>query len=807
MIYPSDLEIKIGFDRIRAMLQSKCMCALGVRQLEEIRLHTSISKVEMLLNQTEEFRQICIQNLPFPQSNYLDLSAALKRIKTPGAYLDPEEMTDLRMSYLTILGIIRFVGKTHNDGQPVFPALHTLVSQIEAVPHLTKNIEAIVDERSHVINSASPALAEIRSRKKRLEREAEKKVTQILQYAKREGLVSDDVELSLRNGRQVIPIPASNKRKIKGVIHDQSATGQTCFLEPIEAFELNNEIHELQMEEHLEIVRILKTFADSVRPHVTQLLAAYRMLGKIDLIRAKALLAMEMRAMLPKISDKPIINWVKAYHPLLYLSHTAQNKHVEPLSMSLDDKQRILVISGPNAGGKSVCLKTCGLLQYMLQCGLLVPMESYSEAGIFQRIFIDIGDQQSLENDLSTYSSHLVNMKFFLGNASASTLFLIDEFGAGTEPRIGGALAEAILEQLNASGAIGVITTHYSNLKLMAANHKGIANASMLFDTKNMRPLFKMKTGNPGSSFAFEIARSIGLSEQILKKAGEYSGIQELDFDRQLHELDLKKNELEEKELQLKAADKLFTELVDKYQRLHSDLEQRKNEILSKARTDAKKLMADTNRMIENTIRKIRESQAEKAITKEARKDLEIFSESLKTPQGDNPTPVSLEDPEETIPMKVAGLPKTGDFVRVEGHTGIGELIETDGYQAVVAIGNIRFKTRLTNLEKLNAKQAKSLLQQRVKIKLGFDINQKAAEFNPNLDIKGYRAEEAITELRRFIDDALLLGARELKVTHGKGDGILREAVRQTLKGIAQVKTMRDEHPDRGGAGATLIEL
>jgi len=783
------------------------MCALGIRQLEGIRLHNSIGKIEMLLNQTEEFRQICIQNLPFPQSNYLDLTAALKRIKTPGAYMDPQEMTDLRLSYVTILGIIRFVGKTHNDGQPVFPALHNLVSQIEALPHLIKNIEAIIDERSHVINSASPALAEIRNRKKRLEREVEKKVTQILQFAKREGLVSDDVELSFRNGRQVIPIPASNKRKIKGVIHDQSASGQTCFLEPIEAFELNNEIHELQMEEHLEIVRILKSFADSVRPHVSQLLAAYRMLGKIDLIRAKALLAMEMRAMLPKITDKPIINWIKAYHPLLYLSHTAQHKHVEPLTISLDDKQRILVISGPNAGGKSVCLKTCGLLQYMLQCGLLVPMESYSEAGIFQRIFIDIGDQQSLENDLSTYSSHLVNMKFFLSNATASTLFLIDEFGAGTEPRIGGALAEAILEQLNASGAIGVITTHYANLKLMAANHKGIANASMLFDTKNMRPLFKMKTGNPGSSFAFEIARNIGLPEQILKKAGEYSGIQELDFDRQLHELDLKKNELEEKEMQLKAADKLFTELVDKYQRLHSDLEQRKNEILSKARTDAKKVMADTNRMIENTIRKIRESQADKTITKEARKDLEIFSESLETPQEVNPTPLSIEEPAETIPMKVAGLPKTGDFVRVEGHTGIGELIETDGNQAVVAIGNIRFKTRLANLEKLNAKQAKSLLQHRVKIKLGFDINEKAAEFNPNLDIKGYRAEEAIMELRRFIDDALLLGARELKVTHGKGDGILREAVRQTLKGIAQVKSMRDEHPDRGGAGATLIEL
>lgn len=807
MIYPSDLEIKIGFDRIRTMLQSKCMCALGVQQLEGVRLHNSIGTIEMLLNQTEEFRQICIQNLPFPQSNYLDLTAALKRIKTPGAYLDPEEMTDLRLSYVTILGIIRFVEKTHNDGLPVFPALHTLASQIEAMPQLIKNIEAIIDERSQVRNSASPALAEIRSRKKRLEREVEKKVTQILQFAKREGLVSDDVELSLRNGRQVIPIPVSNKRKIKGVIHDQSASGQTCFLEPIEAFELNNELHELQMEEHLEIVRILKAFADSVRPHVAQLLAAYRMLGKIDLIRAKALLALEMRAMLPKITDKPIINWVKAYHPLLYLSHTAQNKHVEPLSISLDEKQRILVISGPNAGGKSVCLKTCGLLQYMLQCGLLVPMESYSETGIFQRIFIDIGDQQSLENDLSTYSSHLVNMKFFLGNATASTLFLIDEFGAGTEPRIGGALAEAILEQLNASGAIGVITTHYANLKLMAANHKGIANASMLFDTKNMRPLFKMKTGNPGSSFAFEIARNIGLPEQILKKAGEYSGVQELDFDRQLHELDLKKNELEEKEMQLKAADKLFTELVDKYQRLHSDLEQRKNEILSKARSDAKKLMADTNRMIENTIRKIKESQAEKTTTKEARKDLEIFSESLETPVGVNPSPVTPEEPAEILPMKVAGLPKIGDFVRVEGHTGIGELIETDGNQAVVAIGNIRFKTRLTNLEKLNAKQAKSLLQHRVKIKLGFDINEKAAEFNPNLDIKGYRAEEAIMELRRFIDDAILLGARELKVTHGKGDGILREAVRQTLKGIAQVKSMRDEHPDRGGAGATLIEL
>lgn len=770
-------------------------------------MQVDFSKVEVLLNQTEEFRQICMQNLPFPSSHYLDLTPSLKRIKTVGTFLEPEELTDLKVSYQSILSIHVFLNRKGSNGQHLFPALNTIVGEFEPQTGLIKSIENIVDERSTVRNNASKTLAGIRQKKQRMEAEVAKKVSLLLQYAKREGLVADDVELSLRNGRQVIPVPVANKRKIKGVIHDQSATGQTCFVEPIEAFEINNEIGELQIQENLEIIRILKSFADYLRPMVSQLLASYGMLGTIDFVRAKALLALEMGAMLPQLNDKPIMQWTKAYHPLLYLSHKAQNKWVEPLSITLNEQQRILVISGPNAGGKSVCLKTCGLLQYMLQCGLLVPMESYSVVGIFQRIFIDIGDQQSIDNDLSTYSSHLLNMKYFMGNATQQTLFLIDEFGAGTEPRIGGALAEATLEKLNASGALGVITTHYANLKLMAGKHQGICNASMLFDTTSMRPLFKMKIGNPGSSFAFEIARSIGLPEEILQRAGDTLGIQDLDFDRQLQDLETKKLALEEKELHLKLMDKHFSELVDKYEILHKELEEKKGEIMAKARSDAKKMLAETNRIIENTIRKIKESQADKTSTKEAREELTKYTELLDI----QPTSISITESKqeklESMPQKALCKPKVGDYVRVEGHTGVGELLEADGNQAVVAIGNIKFRTRIANLEKLDSKQAKSFLQPKVKIKLAFDINQKATEFSPHLDIKGFRAEEAIQELRRWIDDAILLGIKELRITHGKGDGILREVVRQTLKSIPQVKGMRDEHPDRGGTGVTYIEL
>jgi len=807
LIYPADFEVKIGFDRIRAMLASQCLSPLGLKQIELIAMQSRFEEIEMFLNQTEELRQILLQNLPFPQSNYFDLTDSLQRITPQETFLEPDELLELKVSYETILKIKAFLEQRLGSGMPKFPALASITTPLEVHPGILKDIGRIIDDKGNIRNSASPALAGIRQKLLRLASESTRKIEQVLQQAKAQGFVASDVELTLRNGRQVIPIPVPHKRRIRGIVHDQSASGQTVYLEPEEAFELNNEIRQYELEERQEIIRILKVFAATIRPFLPQIYEGYQMLGRIDATRAKALLAIAMGAQKPRLIDRPIIKWVRAFHPLLYLAHKAQNKHVEPLNLSLGEETRILVISGPNAGGKSVCLKTCGLLQYMIQCGLLVPMEDYSEAGIFERLYIDIGDQQSLENDLSTYSSHLLNMTYFLKNCKPNTLFLIDEFGAGTEPRIGGAIAEAILESLNNKEAVGLVTTHYANLKLMAGKQLGIDNGSMLFDTRNMRPLFKLKTGNPGSSFAFDIARSIGLPEEILAKAGAYAGVNDLDFDRQLHDLDLKKANLEDKEKQLRMADQFLSEMLDKYQNLYSEIESRKGEILSQARSEARKMIAEANRTIENTIRKIKEAKAEKIPTKTARKDFTDYAESLQANEPatiGKPQSQKIQEPvleTETGPLSI------GDAVRVEGQKMIGEIFEISGNIAVVRFGSIRFRLNTANLIKVKKNLLPEDATPRVKVKMAFDINEKASSFNPVIDIIGLRAGEAVTKLKQFIDDALLLGIKHLKVTHGKGEGILREAVRATLQTIPEVRRYTDEHVDRGGAGATLIEL
>ena len=807
LIYPADLEEKIGFDRIRTMLSERCMSSLGRRQAGRIRMLTQKDRIALLLNQTEEFRQILLQSLPFPQSNYYDPEEVFRRIRPRDTFIEPDELLDLKLSYDTILRIISFLTPKNPEEEPAFPGLATLTKDLVTDPFLPRSIDRIVDERAEVRSSASEALAGIRRKKARLEGEANRRIAQLLQQAKQQGLVAPDVELALRNGRQVIPIGAAYKRKIRGIVHDQSATGQTVYLEPEEVFEINNEIIDLELEERQEIISILKDFTNGVRPMIPAMESCYRMLGIMDAIRAKALVALDMQAQKPRLNDKPGMQWIRAMHPLLYLSHKAQNKHVEPLDIILDDTMRILVISGPNAGGKSVCLKTCGLLQYMVQCGLLVPMADYSEAGIFEALFIDIGDQQSLENDLSTYSSHLLNMKHFMEHSRENTLFLIDEFGAGTEPRIGGALAEAILEKLNREKAFGVVTTHYANLKLMAGKHPGIGNGSMLFDTQQMRPLFKLKIGNPGSSFAFEIAQNIGLPKEILSRAGEYAGTQELDFDRQLQDLDLKKTELEEKEKQLRSADHFLSEMIDKYEKLSGELESRKSEILIQARQEAKKVLADANRMIENTIRKIKEAQAGKEETRQARQELEAFAQQQEEKLSEQKPKERREKKQRPIPEKEDTPIGIGDAVRIQGQQSIGEVLEISGKEALVSFGSIKLRAKLSVLEKIRKSSLAQPEDRKVRIKMSFDINEKASEFNPQVDIKGLRVEEALRTLRHYLDDAVLLGVKQVKILHGKGDGILREAVRDLLQGTPEVNRYRDEHPDRGGAGATIVDF
>lgn len=765
-----------------------------------------VHAIEALLNQTEEFRQILLRGLPFPQSNYFDPTELFRRIRPKDTFLEPDEFLEVMSSYKTILRIIEFLVRKNPADEVEFSHLNDIFSNLETDPNLPIRIDKIIDEQAFVRDNASATLAEIRSRKHRLEIESNRKLNQLLQQAKAEGLINSDVELALRNGRQVIPINAAYKRKIKGFVHDQSATGQTVYIEPEEIFEINNELRELELEERREIVRILKALTDTIRPWLPILEKSYEKLGMIDFTRAKALVAMEMLAQKPKLANGPKLNWIKAVHPLLYLSHKQQGRPVEPLTLDLDEKTRVLVISGPNAGGKSVALKTCGLLQYMTQCGLLVPMESYSEVGVFENIFIDIGDQQSIENDLSTYSSHLLNMRFFVENCNHKTLFLVDELGAGTEPRIGGAIAEAILGEISNRKSYGVVTTHYANLKLMAGKYEGIVNGSMLFDTEKMRPLYRLKIGNPGSSFAFEIAKSIGLPSNVLQQAEQNAGSQDIDFDRQLQDLDLKKSYLDDKEKQLKAADSFLSEIVDKYEKLNRDLETRKAEIIQQARADAKKLLVDSNRIIEYTIRQIKESKADRETTKQAREELAAFAGSQ-----EDKKPTTKPKPQQK--KELAYLPdnnndplKPGDIVRIKGQENVGEVLAVSGKEAVLMFGNMKMNSKLSSIERVK-KSISNDQKGNVRVKATFDINEKAVNFNPLIEIMGMRAEEALAILENYIDEALLLGAKQVKIIHGKGNGILREATRNWLKTLPEVHRFRDEHPDRGGAGATVVDF
>ena len=813
-IYPANFEEKTGFLRIRKMLLEFCYSTLGEKQVHKIHFQTDKDKVQLLLNDAEEFRQILLSGQHFPGSDYFDPEEVFAHLRPADTYAEPETLLDLKRSLETILGIISFLGRKKEEDVLRYPGLSRHTEGLIIDHSLPGMIDSLIDEHAEVRSSASPVLGEIRREKSALSTKALRRINQIMGEGKAEGWIKKDVELALRNGRQVIPVAVAYKRKIRGFVHDHSATGQTAFLEPEEIFELNNRIRDLEFDERQEIIRLLKVFADTLRPLIPDLQKGYDMLGHMDAIRAKAKLALEMDALKPRLMDVPQLKWVNARHPLLYLSYKKQKKHVEPLTIELNREHRILVISGPNAGGKSVCLKTCGMVQYMIQCGLLVPMDNYSEAGIFNRLFIDIGDEQSLENDLSTYSSHLLNMKHLLERSDDCTLFLIDEFGTGTEPRIGGAIAEAILERLHEKGTMGVVTTHYANLKLMAGKHEGILNGSMLFDSKNMKPLYRLKTGNPGSSFAFEIGRTIGLPADILKRAADLSGDQELDFDIQLQDLDVKKTELEFKEKQLRQGDAFLSEMIDKYEKLRDELRDRKNDILIEARREAKQILAGANKIIENTIREIKESNADREKTREARKELDAYIERQSEALEKTPKPAKSKKKQKQ--KKVAqeqiqiesGPIGVGDAVKVKNQDTPGEVMDISGNKALVVFGNIQLRIALGELIKLKKSSVREVRAGSTKKGgMTFDINARAAAFNPDLDLRSARVDEALQKLQSHIDDAYVLGMPQIRVLHGKGDGILRPAIRNFLKDIPHVSRFRDEHPERGGAGITIIDF
>lgn len=809
MLYPNTLEQKLGFDTIRERLRESCISTLGQDYVEKIRFTDNVQLIDKLLRQTDEFRQIVQYESDFPSSNYIDVRPHLNRARVEGLALTEAEFFDLKLSLRTVQDCLKFLTK-HSEGkrenETTYPFLRELAGPIGVDKNLTNALERVIDDRGLVRDSASPELASIRRRIISEQANLRKRLDSIIRQARQNGWIPDDLSLTVRGGRLVIPIAAEHKRKIKGFVHDESQTGQTVFLEPAEVFDANNEIRELEYEERREIHRILLALTDQIRPHLDELKKAINFLAQIDFIRAKAKLAVQLDAVMPKLHERPIVSWTDARHPLLYLSFKKQGKSVVPLGVRLDEKTRILIISGPNAGGKSVALKTIGVIQYMLQCGLLVPMADYSEMGVFQNLFIDIGDEQSLENDLSTYSSHLTAMKQFMIGANKRTLFLIDEFGTGTEPGLGGAIAESILEELNKSGAYGVINTHYTNLKVFADKTSGLINGAMRFDGEHLEPLYQLEIGRPGSSFAFEISQKIGLPKAVIDRAKEKLGSQQVNFEKLLKELDIEKRVFAEKNLEISINQRKVAQQLAEYTALKNRLDNEQKQLLNNAKQKAKALVQEANQRIENTIREIKENKAEREATRQVRQELERFDEKELKPET-----LAVEQPKQAEDEFVAdgGTITAGSYVRIAGQNAIGQVLSVRGKDAEIRIGDLKSNVKLNRLEKVSRKVFKDATETKdtPPRSQGLDMNEKMLNFSFNLDIRGKRGEEALGEVDRFVDDALMLGYPELRIVHGKGDGILRTLVRNHLRGYKQVARMEDEHADRGGAGVTIVKM
>ena len=794
MIYPENFEHKIGFDRIRLMLSAYCISQMGLEKAEKMDFSTNKDLIVKSLEQTDEFIRLLQTGVPFPVRDFHDLREAFHRIQIDGTCLNVEDLFALKPSLNVLEVILRF---GHSENATDYPELKSLIDNIFIDRNIFTEVNRLVDDKGEIPDNASPELAEIRQSIRRKQGGIEKRIRQIMSDAKTAGWVDQKSELTVRDGRLVIPVKAGDKRAIRGFIHDESATGQTVYIEPAEIFDTSNEIKELEYAERREIHRILMAFTRLLRPYLSELRKAWNMLGELDFIHAKALLAKEIGGVKPEIADTPYINWQQARHPLLEQKLKAQGKQVVPLDLRLDETERILVISGPNAGGKSVCLKTTGLLQYMLQCGLMPPMRVDSQCGLFDNLFIDIGDEQSILDDLSTYSSHLINMKALLEHANERTLFLIDEFGTGTEPQLGGAIAEAILLELNKKQAFGMVTTHYANLKLLADNHEGIINGAMLFDTKFMQPMYIMVTGKPGSSFAFEIAKKIGFPKQILDDAAHITGDQHLKFEKQLQQLEVDKKAIRKKEQELRIADQLLTEVVEKYKALLAELEGMKKQYLRNAAAEAQELIQKANSQIERTIREIKEAQAERVKTKEIRKNLEDAKQEIAQKAKELAEPKKKEDSEVVL--------KVGDTVCIDEMQVVGEILSISDTDATILFDSIKLRTSPDKLRKVSRAEARKTQRRWQAGLIADDLSEKAEHFELTLDIRGKRAEEALDIVDKYLDEAKLLSIKEVSILHGKGNGILRKLIREKLSHNRDVERFCDASLETGGTGITRV--
>lgn len=755
--------------------------------------------------------------LPYPHCELHDLRESLSRIRIEGLFLDEDELSGLRKSLDAVQQYIAFFAALPADR---FPRLVGYAPDGN-VPYkqLLQEIDRLLDKYGQLRDNASPELARIRRELRLSQGAANRALQTILRQAQADGLVDKDAAPTMREGRLVLPVPPAYKRKIGGIVHDESATGKTVYIEPQQVVEANNRIRELEGDERRERIRILQEFAAYLRPFAEDIRGSQHYLGHIDFLHAKALLAREMHAIAPEIHQQPLLRLREARHPVLYLHFKQQSREVVPLSLELStaDKAKILVISGPNAGGKSVCLKTVAMVQYMLQCGLLVPVREDSMMGIFKNIFIDIGDDQSLSDDLSTYSSHLRNMKHFVRYTDANTLFLIDEFGGGTEPLLGGAIAESVLTRLTDNGATGIVTTHYTNLKHFAEQHNGVVNGAMLYDRGALRPLFQLSVGQPGSSFAIEIARQIGLPEEIIAGAKALIGDDNIRYDRSLQDIARDKRYWAEKRKQVHDKEKQLDELKSRYDSEMADIRQKRKEVLLKAKEEAADLLQQSNRTIENTIRQIKESSADKERTRQARQKVERLKEGLarsleKHDEEQQKAKAAKLQAQPTTLVPEATELKVGVKVRIRGQEAVGEIVSMTGKQAIVAYGNLKSTVPLKKLEYVSNRQAKKAEQHSALTRANYStvtesVRQKKLAFRDELDIRGLRVDEALQAVMSFVDDAIMVAASEVRVLHGTGTGALKQVVRDYLKMQHRVQAFHDGDPDKGGAGITIIEL
>ena len=882
MIYPTTYEQKIGFDQIRSRLTALCLCSLGEGLVRNMAFAVNFDDIRRHVKQTMEFVHI-LQEEDFPDQNFFDVRPSLKRIRIQNACLDVEELFDLKRSLATIDNVVKFLQRCQDEENtiPSHPYLYALTADVKTYPMLVRRIDQILDKYGHVKDTASPTLLQIRRELAATAGSVSRALQNILKSAKGDGLIDKDVSPTLRDGRLVIPVAPAMKRKIRGIVHDESDTGRTVFIEPAEVVEANNKIRELENEERKEINRILMEFTQTVRPEVEEMLASYEFLAQIDFIRAKARFAILTNSTEPRMENRQVLDWAIAVHPLLELrlkkkktliapSDSPKGEgnrpdgntsplgedgkglegllggSVVPLDITLNQKQRLLLISGPNAGGKSVCLKTVGLLQYMFQCGMPVPVAKSSVFGIFRSIFIDIGDEQSLENDLSTYSSHLLNMKNMMKHCDGKSLILIDEFGGGTEPQIGGAMAEAMLKVFNKKHAFGVITTHYQNLKHYAQETEGIVNGAMLYDRQQMQPLFQLSIGNPGSSFAIEIARKTGIPEEVIKDASEIVGKDYINSDKYLQDIVRDKRYWEQKRQSIHQHEKQMEQTIQRYEEDIQKVHDERKAIIARAKEEAEQMLKDSNAKIEQTIKDIKEAQAEKERTRMIRQDLADFKQDIKeidpdiadekirrqmeklmrrrenkkkktliapsdSPKGEGNRPDGNTSPLGEDGKGLEGLlggSFSSSFVRLKGQTTVGQILKISGNEATVVFGQITTNVKLSRLEPAEApKKEKNVAATFVSVQTRDDIRKTTLNFKEQLDVRGMRGDEAVQAVTYFIDDALVARASRVKILHGTGTGALKTVIRQYLNTMPPVADFYDEDIRFGGAGITIVEL